>query len=182
MRILGIDPGSRICGFGVVEKDKSSIKLVEYGIVKLDAKHDKLEQRLVEIYLRLKQVIIRTKPDTTAIESLFFAKNVQSLVKLAHARGVAVLAAAEADLPISEYSPREIKKSVTGNGNASKEQVQFMVKTILGFSETPESFDVTDALAVAICHAIRSDSPTKSAKSWKEYIELNPDKITKFKT
>ena len=180
MIILGVDPGSRICGFGVVEKTKNKILLVEYGVVKVNLKNDSFDQRLLEIYKRLQQVIIRTKPDTSAFESLFFAKNVQSLVKLSHARGVAILAASESGISISEYSPREIKKSVTGNGNASKEQVQFMVKTILGIEETPDFFDITDALAVAICHAIRSDSPTKSAKSWKEFIELNPQKVRKF--
>ena len=179
MRILGVDPGSRICGYGVIETNGNSLKLIEYGVVKVNKKEDTLPYRLLEIYKRLSEVIKRTSPDVATFESLFFSKNVQSLVKLSHARAVAVLAAAENNLHISEFSPREIKKSVSGNGNAGKEQVQFMVKTILGFKETPDFFDVTDALAVAICHSIRSNSQTKSVKSWKEFIEQNPDRIVK---
>ena len=180
MRILGIDPGSRICGYGVIETNGNSIKLIELGVVKVSKKNTELPERLLEIYKRLSEVIKRTSPDVAAFESLFFSKNVQSLVKLSHARAVAVLAAVENDLVISEFSPREIKKSVSGNGNAGKEQVQFMVKTILGIKENPEFYDVTDALAVAICHSIRSDNKTGAVKSWKEFIEKNPDRITKL--
>jgi len=179
MRILGIDPGSRICGYGVIEIKGNSLILVEYGVVKVNKKADPLSARILEIYKRLSEVIKRTKPDIAAFENLFFSKNVQSLVKLSHARAAAVLAAAENELHISEFSPREIKKSVSGNGNATKEQVQFMVKTILDIDETPEFYDVTDALAVAICHSIRSNQKTGSVKSWKEFIEQNPERVTK---
>jgi crossover junction endodeoxyribonuclease RuvC len=179
MKILGIDPGSRICGYGVIEIHGNSLELIEYGVVKVNKKNAPLPNRLLEIYNRLTEVIKRTSPDIATFESLFYSKNVQSLVKLSHARAVAVLAAVENDLHISEFTPREIKKSVSGNGNAGKEQVQFMVKTILGIKETPEFYDVTDALAVAICHSIRSDSKTQSVKSWKEFIEQNPDRIVK---
>ncbi len=179
MRILGIDPGSRICGYGVIEAKDNSVRVIEYGIIRVHKKNAELPERLLEIYKRLTEVIKRTEPEVAAFESLFFSKNVQSLVKLSHARGVAVLAAVENKLDISEFSPREIKKSVSGNGNAGKEQVQFMVKTILGIDETPDFYDVTDALAVAVCHSIRSNKQMSGVKSWKEFVEQNPDRIVK---
>jgi len=180
MRILGIDPGSRICGYGVIDHNGNSLTLVEYGIVRVDKKNQLLPERLLEIYKRISQVIDRTNPEIAVFENLFFSKNVQSLVKLSHARAVAVLAAVEKGLSISEFSPREIKKSVCGNGNAKKEQVQFMVKTILALKETPDFYDVTDALATAICHSMRSKSKSSSVKSWKEFAEQNPHRIAKL--
>ena len=180
MKILGVDPGSRVCGYGVIEKTGNKLTVIEYGVVKLDKKSELLPERLLEIFERILALIERTHPDTSAFESLFYFKNAQSLVKLAHARAAAVLAAVKNGLTISEYSPREVKKAVTGNGNAGKEQVQFMVKNLLNIKETPEFFDVTDALAVAICHALRSDSPQKTAKSWSQFVEQNQDRIVKF--
>lgn len=180
MIILGVDPGSIICGYGVIEKNGSKLGLIEYGVVKVKKLHEPLELRLKEIFLRLIQVIERAKPDSSAFESMFYSKNVQSLIKLSHARGASILAAAMNDIPIFEYSPREVKKSVTGRGNAGKEQVQFMVKRILNIEETPEFFDATDALAVAICHSMRVDSPLKKASSWDDFIKNNPNRIYKF--
>lgn len=177
MIVLGIDPGSIICGYGIVEKTGKSLSLVEYGVLQVKKKNEELPLRLKDIFLRLNSVIERTKPDITAFESVFFSKNVQSLAKLSHARGAAILSAAMQDLPIAEYSPREVKKAVTGNGNASKQQVQFMVRTLLKIDETPEFFDATDALAVAICHSLRTESPKKTAKSWSEWVQKNPDRI-----
>ncbi len=177
MRIIGIDPGSIICGFGVIEKHNNEITVIEQGVIKARKFNKDLNIRLKEIYARLYQVITRTKPDTAAFESLFYSKNPQSLMKLSHARAAAILAAVNNDIPLREYSPSEVKKAVTGNGNASKEQVSFMVKSILETKETPEFFDVTDALAVAICHAYRGNSPNSNAKSWSEFITQNPDRI-----
>lgn len=177
MKILGVDPGSVICGYGVVESHSGKFSVVEYGVVRVRKKSIELPVRLKEIYLRITEVIKRTCPDAAVFESLFFSKNVQSLVKLSHARAAAVLAAAMYDLPITEYSPREIKKSVTGNGNASKEQVQYMVKTLLKIDETPEFFDVTDALAAAVCHSFRANMPRKATNSWSDYIKQNPAKV-----
>ena len=133
-----------------------------------------------EIYQRLIQVVERCKPDVAAFESTFYSKNAQSLLKLAHARASAMLAAAMNDIPIAEYSPKEVKKSVTGKGSASKEQVQYMVKTLLNIKETPEFYDVTDALAVAICHCMKSEIPTKKGGSWEEFIKKNPNRIAKI--
>lgn len=177
MIVLGIDPGSVICGYGVIEKKKNSLHVIEYGVIKAKKAHNELPNRLKEIYQRLLKVIERTKPEVAAFESTFYSKNVQSLLKLAHARASAMLAVAMNDTKISEYSPREIKKSVTGKGSASKEQVQFMVKTLLNIKETPEFYDVTDALAVAICHCLKSELPTKQSASWEEFIKKNPERI-----
>jgi len=180
LRVLGIDPGSVICGYGVIEKKKNSLYVVEYGVIKAKKAHDELPYRLREIYQRLIQVVERCKPDVAAFESTFYSKNAQSLLKLAHARASAMLAAAMNDIPIAEYSPKEVKKSVTGKGSASKEQVQYMVKTLLNIKETPEFYDVTDALAVAICHCMKSEIPTKKGGSWEEFIKKNPNRIAKI--
>jgi crossover junction endodeoxyribonuclease RuvC len=180
MKILGIDPGSVVCGWGIIEKGSGGkIALIEYGVIKAKKITAVMPERLKEIYLRLYSVIERTQPDSAAFESMFFAKNAQSLIKLSQARSAAIIAAAMHNLPIFEYAPREVKKSVTGNGNASKTQVQFMVRSMLKIEETPEFFDATDALAVAICHSIRSSVPASSAKSWKDFIEQNPNRVAK---
>jgi crossover junction endodeoxyribonuclease RuvC len=179
MIILGIDPGSIICGYGVIERNGATLTAVEYGVVKAKKYGDDFNLRLKEIFLRIRGVIERTSPDGAAIESTFFSKNAQSLIKLSQARAVTILAASLSSVPTSEYSPSEVKKSVVGSGAASKEQVQFMVKNILKIEESPEFFDVTDALAVAICHAARFDSQKKGGKSWKDFIEKNPDKVIK---
>ncbi len=179
MRILGIDPGSIVCGYGVIDKNGQSLSLVEYGVVEAKKKFASLPQRLELIYSRLGSVIERALPDEAAIESVFFAKNAQSLAKLSHARGVAMLSATIKQIPIIEYSAKEIKRSVTGNGNASKEQVQFMVRSMLKIDETPDFFDATDALAVAVCHCLKRDSPQGAARSWKQFIEKNPKRIVR---
>ncbi len=179
MRIIGIDPGSIICGYGIVEKQGRDILLIEYGVVEAAKQHKNIAMRLRTIFNRLEQVVERTLPDELAIESLFHAKNVASLIKLAHARSAAILPCILRDIPVVEYSPREVKRSVTGNGNAGKEQVQYMVRTILKIEETPEFFDATDALAVAIGHVYKRNSPQSSSRSWKEFIEQHPDRIVK---
>ncbi len=180
MRILGIDPGSVICGYGIIEKQVNSLSVVEYGVIKAKKAHVLIPDRLKEIFLRLTKVIERTKPDISAFETTFYSRNVQSLTKLSHARAAAMLAVSMKNINISEYSPREVKKSVTGKGAASKEQVQFMVKTILKINETPEFFDVTDALAVALCHSLRTEHSEKSSNSWKDYIKKHPERIAKI--
>ena len=179
MRILGIDPGSIVCGYGVVEVINNKITLIEYGVVEAKKQHAELPRRLEAIFNRIGSVIDRALPDEASIESVFFAKNAQSLAKLSHARAAGMLAATLKQLPVNEYSAKEVKRAVTGNGNASKEQVQFMVKTMLNIEETPDFFDATDALAVAICHALKANSPRSRAKSWKQFIEQNPEKIAK---
>lgn len=179
MTVIGIDPGSRVCGYGVVCSKSNSLKLIESGVILLDKKNPDFNLRLLEIHNRLTEVIKRTRPDAASFESLFYAKNVQSLVKLSHARAVALLVAVQNSLEVSEYSPREIKKSVSGNGNAGKEQVQFMVKTLLNMTEQVKHYDVTDALATAICHILRAGVKTSGARTWEDFIRQNPDRISK---
>ncbi|HOM04422.1 MAG TPA: crossover junction endodeoxyribonuclease RuvC [Candidatus Kapabacteria bacterium] len=177
MIILGVDPGSVLCGYGVVEHNGRNIALVEYGVIEAKRRHQDFNQRLKEIFSRLNSVIDRTNPDAAAFEALFYSKNAQSLIKLSHARAAAILAVTNNDIPIIEYSAREIKKSVTGRGSASKEQVQFMVRNLLSIEETPQFFDATDALAVAICHVLRKNHNSKKSTSWADYLKEHPELI-----
>lgn len=182
MRILGVDPGSVVCGYGVIEKEGKHLTLIEYGVIEAKRQHEDLPLRLKTIYTRLQKVIERSLPDQLAIETIFYHKSASSIIKLAHARSAAILAAIMLDIPASEYAPRFIKRAVTGNGSASKEQVQYMVRTLLNIEETPDFYDATDALAVAICHsyqiaALTGKSGKRKASSWKEFIELNPERV-----
>ncbi|MDA3843795.1 MAG: crossover junction endodeoxyribonuclease RuvC [Candidatus Kapabacteria bacterium] len=180
MRILGIDPGSVVCGYGVIDAEGNKFTLVEYGVIEAKKKYADFPKRLKEIHIRIAEEIKRTNPDEVALETMFYAKNAQSLMKLSHARAVALLAAAMCDLPIAEYSPKEVKKSVTGNGNAGKEQVSFMARNLLGIKESPRFFDATDALGIAICHAMKMNLPKSGGKSWEDFIKKNPDRIVKI--
>jgi crossover junction endodeoxyribonuclease RuvC len=151
MRVLGIDPGSLVTGFGVVEKRRNDVLHIQHGEIKVTGKGS-LPSFLVAIYEQLMAVIGQTKPDVVAIEDIFYGKNVKSLIKQGQARGVAILAGSHSGLPVFEYSPLEVKKAVVGYGRAEKSQVQAMIKAILQLKETPRA-DAADALAVAICHA-----------------------------
>lgn len=149
-RILGIDPGSRITGYGLVEANRGDVRHLEHGCLKLKKKS--MPERLLELHLGLKQVIQRARPTEVAIEKVFVGASAQSALKLGQARGVAILTSAEHNLAVQEYSPNQIKKAVVGRGHADKTQVIFMIKVILSLSEVPES-DAADALAAAICHS-----------------------------
>jgi crossover junction endodeoxyribonuclease RuvC len=151
VRIFGIDPGSERTGYGCVETDGFRHRLVECGAI-ISPASASFPKRLLAIHIRLAELIERIAPDCVAIENLFFATNVKSALKLGHARGVAMLAAVEAGVPVMEYTPAEIKRAVVGYGRAEKHQVQQMVKLILGLPAVPSPHDVADALAVAICH------------------------------
>lgn len=179
MTIIGIDPGSILCGYGVVRKDGTNLSLIEYGVIEAKKKNPDFHMRLKEIFDRLTQVVERNQPDAAAFEAMFYAKNAQSLIKLSHARSAAMIAVLNGKIPISEYSAKEVKKSVTGRGAASKEQVQYMVKTILSIEETPQFFDATDALAVAICHSVRYNEFKSGSSSWADFARNNPDLIVK---
>jgi crossover junction endodeoxyribonuclease RuvC len=151
VRILGIDPGSRVTGYAVVDSGKGgSLEKIVEGEIKVDSKGE-LPLRLKEIYDGLKAVIEEFKPDEVSIESVFYGKNVKSAMVMSHARGVALLSAAQYALKVSEYSPAKVKQAVVGNGQATKEQVQHMVKLLLGLDKLKSS-DSADALAIAICH------------------------------
>jgi len=152
MRVIGIDPGTGILGFGVVDFEPGKKpKLVDAGVVTTPA-HTPLDQRLLEIFNSLTEVITQTKPDVMSIEKLFFAQNITTAISVSHARGVAMLVGAQAGLPIFEYTPLQIKQTLTGYGRADKKQIQEMVKIHLELKEVPKPDDCADALAAAITH------------------------------
>ena len=178
MKIFGIDPGSDRTGYGCVETDGSRHRIVLFGAI-TSPRIVSFPKKLLTIHARLTALIAECRPDCVAIENLFYAKNARSALKLGHARGVAMLAAMEAGVPVVEYTPAEIKRAVVGFGRAEKQQVQQMVKLILGLSHPPSPHDAADALAVAICHAHSMAPPRaaaammlpapKGAKSWRQY-------------
>ena len=151
MRILGIDCGSRITGYGVIDGGGADCCFVQCGAIRTKAT-DSLASRLRTIHNGILAIINEFRPDAAAFESLFYASNVQSALKLGHVRGVSIFAAAEANIPVFEYSPLEVKSAVTGYGRAEKLQVQQMVRVLLKLQTAPETYDASDALAVAICH------------------------------
>ncbi len=176
MVIIGVDPGTILTGFGVISFDRNNFNCLQTGLIKL---HSKLSvpQRLEIIYNELDKLIKFYKPDEFAIETAFYGKNVQSAMKIGYARGVSLLAAVHNRIPASEYSPREIKKAVVGTGAASKEQVNYMIKTLLNLKSKKLKIDESDALAVALCHAFRMKTPSGKTKSWKSFIEAYPEKV-----
>lgn len=152
MLALGIDPGTATTGYGLVrEQENGSITAVEFGVILTPAGMP-MEQRLLELYRQLKSILLLHRPDTGAVEKLFFQRNVTTAIAVGQARGVALLAMAEANLRVGEYTPMEVKQAVAGYGGADKRQVQLMVTALLGLPEIPHPDDAADALAVAICH------------------------------
>jgi crossover junction endodeoxyribonuclease RuvC len=151
MRVLGIDCGSRVTGYGVIDSNGADCIYISCGAIRSKSS-DPLADRLKSIYSGIVQIIRELEPEAAAFESLFYATNVQSALKLGHVRGVSMFAAAEANLPIYEYSPLEVKSAVTGYGRAEKPQVQQMVRALLKLNAPPQPYDASDALAVAICH------------------------------
>jgi crossover junction endodeoxyribonuclease RuvC len=151
LRVLGIDPGTAITGYGIVEGEGDELALTTYGTITTPA-NQPLAQRLQHIYRELRALVSEWQPDAAAVEELFFSKNARTALAVGHARGVALLALADAGLSIQEYKPAEVKQAVAGYGGAPKEQVQGMVQLLLGMHETPRPDDAADALAVAICH------------------------------
>lgn len=176
--ILGIDPGTTIMGYGVISDNGREMKLIAMGVLKL-SKYSSQALRLRKIFERTLALVEQYKPDEFSIEAPFYGKNVQSMLKLGRAQGVAMAAALYRDIPIFEYSPLQIKKSITGNGAASKEQVAAMLNNLLKFDHKPDSLDATDGLAAAVCHSFkRIKSPTdKVYTGWKSFLTDNPDRI-----
>lgn len=178
--ILGIDPGTIIMGYGILAIRNNKPYMETMGILKLD-KYEDYYLRLKKIYERVTSLIEQYHPDELAIEAPFFGKNVQSMLKLGRAQGVAMAAALEKEVPIFEYAPLKIKMSITGNGNASKEQVAGMLQRILKIPQKSmlPQLDATDGLAAALCHHLQSKNPVMEKKynSWKDFIAKNPDKV-----
>lgn len=174
--VLGIDPGTLITGYGIVARRGAEIRLVGCGTITNDSGQS-MPLRLQKIYHDLSNIIGIYRPDEAAIESAFYGKNAQSALKLGHARGVSILAAVERQIPTSEYSPREVKRAVVGNGSASKEQVQFMIRSLLSLNRASMLHDASDALAVAICHLHRMIAPKAKHKDWKSFILAHPERV-----
>ena len=176
--ILGIDPGTTIMGYGLILVKGKKFEMINMGVLHLSklASH---ELKLKRIFERTLQLVDEYKPDELAVEAPFFGKNVQSMLKLGRAQGVAMSAALYRDVPIFEYSPKKIKMAITGNGNASKEQVASMLKSLLNLKELPKHLDATDGLAAAVCHYFQKNnsSSKKSYTGWKSFVTDNPKKV-----
>ena len=175
--ILGIDPGTLLMGFGIIKVTGNVVTLVEMDVLKLSAKKDAYE-RLRLIHFKVCDLVKIHAPNELAIEAPFFGKNIQSMLKLGRAQGVAIAAAMQSGLPVTEYSPRKIKQSITGNGNSDKLQVMKMLQRILNFTDDPKYLDATDALAVAVCHHFQDNvllkGTGKKINGWKDFLLKNP--------
>ena len=180
--ILGIDPGTLIMGYGLIEVRGKRISLLEMGVLQPGKIKDSYK-KLQLIFNMVSGLITKYQPDQFAIEAPFFGKNVQSMLKLGRAQGVAIAAAMRHGLEVVEYSPKKVKQSVTGNGNAGKEQVMKMLQELLDFKDDPIHFDATDALAVAVCHHFQQGPPSasggKRTSGWADFIKKNPQRIKK---
>lgn len=189
IKIIGIDPGTTVLGYAVIELNGKIIQLLSLGVVQLNkcvGQHNKLKR----IFEKTTFLLEHYQPDEMAVEAPFYGNNVQSMLKLGRAQGVVITAAMLKDIPVTEYSPRKIKQSITGNGNSSKQQVSAMLQSMLHLDAVPRYFDATDALGVAFCHHMQMGSPvTKTkrasggsgggAKDWKSFIDSNPDRLKK---
>jgi len=178
--ILGIDPGTNITGYGIIECSGKEPRLITLGVIELSGFKDHF-LKIKHIFERTTSLIEEYHPGELAIESPFYGKNVQSMLKLGRAQGAAISAALSRSVPVFEYAPRKIKMSITGLGSASKEQVAFMLMSILKFREDEIILDATDGLAAALCHYYQSNKPAagKSYNSWKDFISKNPGRVNK---
>lgn len=188
--ILGIDPGTLLMGYGLIRISGKQVLLIEMGVLKMPAKKDNYE-RLKQIHLKVQELVLKHHPTEFAIEAPFYGKNVQSMLKLGRAQGVAIASAMNTGIPVTEYSPKKVKQSITGNGNAGKEQVWKMLQRILAINETSlYPWDASDALAVAVCHhfqnsfsaanqKIKTKSAVKKKNGWQDFIVKNPGRIVK---
>ena len=186
--ILGIDPGTIVMGYAVIRQQGKQVEILRMGVLKL-GRLDNQALKLKKTFERVLEIISEYKPDELAIEAPFYGKNVQSMLKLGRAQGVAMAAALYRDIPIFEYAPRTIKQTITGNGSSSKQQVAKMLQHIIHFQEMPEFLDATDALAAAVCHWLDRGKDvnytkhvaqkTKAAKKadWSSFIANNPDRV-----
>jgi len=178
--ILGIDPGTLNLGYSVLHVNGKVLKMITMDVVKLSSKKDMYE-RLQVIHQTMHDLIKEFSPRELAIEAPFFGKNVQSMLKLGRAQGIAIAVAMQCGMPVTEYSPKKIKQSITGNGNADKEQVWKMLQQILSLTAKHSSFDASDALAVAVCHHFQDNAaiPVTGVKSkgWEDFIKKNPERL-----
>jgi len=192
IKILGIDPGTTVLGYSVIEIKGKNIQLLSLGVVHLNkcvGHYNKLKR----IFEKITFIIETYLPNEVAVEAPFFGNNVQSMLKLGRAQGVVITASMLKDIPVTEYSPRKIKQAITGNGSSSKQQVSAMLQSILKLETVPKYFDATDALGVAFCHHLQMGSPiyqktgntnkistsSGGVKDWKSFLEANPDRLKK---
>lgn len=185
--ILGIDPGTVVMGYGVIKEIGSRSELLALGVVKIPGGDDHM-LKLQRIFEKSIALIDNYHPDCLAIEAPFYGKNIQVMLKLGRAQGTAIAAALSRNIPVNEYSPRKIKQAITGNGNATKEQVAAMLQQLLKFKETPEFLDATDGLAVAVCHSFQKITTGRGSKishsSWEAFAKENAARVSgpiKFK-
>jgi len=178
--ILGIDPGSTIMGYSIITVFRKELTLESMGVIRLE-KYKSHYKRLHIIHEKTVKLIEQYHPTEVAIEAPFYGKNVQSMLKLGRAQGVAIAAALQFELPVEEYAPRRIKQAITGNGNASKEQVAGMLHHLIEFDGSPSFTDASDALATAICHHLTCNNPlgkrTSGKKDWSQFLKDNPDRV-----
>jgi crossover junction endodeoxyribonuclease RuvC len=176
--ILGIDPGTTVMGFGLIKVEKNQMHFLQLNELQL-SKYSDHYVKLKLIFERTIELIETFHPDEIAIEAPFFGKNVQSMLKLGRAQGVAMAAGLSRDIPITEYSPKKIKMAITGNGNASKEQVAKMLQSLLRFKDLPKNLDSTDGLAAAVCHFFNAakGGDQKKYTGWKAFVSQNPGKV-----
>lgn len=177
--ILGIDPGTIVLGYGIIEVERQKVTLLSMGVIHLSKYEDHL-QKLKIIYEKIQGLIDNYQPEACAIEAPFFGKNVQSMLKLGRAQGVAIAAALTKNVDVFEYSPKKIKQSVTGNGNASKEQVASMLQQLIKFEFQPKFLDATDGLAAAVCHHFQNGIPAigiGKVSGWEDFLKKNPKRI-----
>ncbi len=174
--ILGLDPGTDVMGYGAIMIRGGRVTLLQFGVIRLN-KFAGHELRLKKIFERVISLVEEFSPDDVAIEAPFFGKNVQSMLKLGRAQGVAMAAALSRQVPIIEYAPKKVKQSVTGNGNASKEQVARMLMSTFALKELPKLLDATDALAVALCHHYQKTPVKATASSWERFVKEHPNRV-----
>ena len=174
--ILGLDPGTNVMGYGLINIKGNKVELIQYGVIHLK-KYSGYAMKLKKIFERVLGIVDEYHPDEVALEAPFFGKNVQSMLKLGRAQGVAMAAALYREIPITEYAPKKVKQSVTGNGNASKEQVAKMLMQLLNIREAPKLLDATDALGVALCHYYQGGKSQPKSKSWQAFIAENPGRV-----
>jgi crossover junction endodeoxyribonuclease RuvC len=177
--ILGLDPGTNVMGYAIILVQLSRIKLIQFGVIQM-GKTGAHELKLKKIFDRVLALVDEYHPDEVALEAPFFGKNVQSMLKLGRAQGVAMAAALFREVPITEYAPKKVKQSVTGNGNASKEQVAKMLMQIFSLKEMPKLLDASDALAVAVCHHYQNGMVKSKSKSWSSFLKDNPERLNKY--
>ncbi len=180
IKILGIDPGTNVMGYGLIEVISNKPRILQVGVIKTSGFSDHY-QKLRHIFERANALLTELSPDEMAIESPFYGKDIQAMLKLGRAQGVVMGLALSKNIPIYEYAPLKVKQSITGMGRAAKEQVAFFLKNMFTLNELPKELDATDAVAVAVCHYLQMRNPVgkSGAKSWSDFVKKNPDRVKK---